>query len=148
MSDQYIPQAAAIPYRFDAQDQLELLLIRRRKKRKWGIPKGLVDPGHAPQDTARIESFEEAGVRGRLSGVPVGTFTYPKFGGTCRVKVFLLQVTQVFKEFPEQSFRERRWFPWAEAVEAIEREPIKRMAKALPRLVSSNGTSKPSNERD
>ena len=44
--EHYVAQAAAIPFRTDPQSgRLEVLMIRRRDGRKWGIPKGLVDPG-------------------------------------------------------------------------------------------------------
>ena len=32
----------------------------------WALPKGLVDPGEAPAETAIREGFEETGVHGRL----------------------------------------------------------------------------------
>ena len=33
----------------------------------WALPKGLVDPGEAPAETALREGFEETGVEGRLA---------------------------------------------------------------------------------
>ena len=129
--DGYIPQAAAVPFRVDGRGRIEILLIRRRDKRKWGIPKGLVDPGDAPRDTALIESDEEAGVTGNVVGEPLGEYTYEKFGGTCRVSVFALRVTEERETFLEQRARERRWYPLDEAVETVAREDVGEMIRAL-----------------
>jgi 8-oxo-dGTP pyrophosphatase MutT (NUDIX family) len=42
--------------------------VRPQGKREgtWALPKGLVDPGETPAETARREGFEETGVEGRL----------------------------------------------------------------------------------
>src|SRR4051812_25403071 len=44
--------------------------IRPRGKPEglWALPKGLVDPGERPEDTALREVWEETGVRGRSEG--------------------------------------------------------------------------------
>jgi 8-oxo-dGTP pyrophosphatase MutT (NUDIX family) len=41
-------------------------VIRPAGKDVWALPKGLVDPGEAPADTALREVEEETGVQGRL----------------------------------------------------------------------------------
>jgi 8-oxo-dGTP pyrophosphatase MutT (NUDIX family) len=43
--------------------------VRPQGKRKgvWALPKGLVDPGEAPAETALREGYEETGVRARLA---------------------------------------------------------------------------------
>jgi 8-oxo-dGTP pyrophosphatase MutT (NUDIX family) len=45
-----------------------LAAVRPRGKPEgtWALPKGLVDSGESPQETALREGFEETGVRGRL----------------------------------------------------------------------------------
>ena len=42
--------------------------VRPQGKREgtWALPKGLVDPGEAPAETALREGYEETGVEGRL----------------------------------------------------------------------------------
>jgi 8-oxo-dGTP pyrophosphatase MutT (NUDIX family) len=51
--------------------------VRPQGKRKgtWALPKGLVDPGEAPAETALREGFEETGVEGRL-GAKLGDVRY------------------------------------------------------------------------
>ena len=44
--------------------------VRPQGKREgtWALPKGLVDPGETPAETALREAFEETGVRAGLDG--------------------------------------------------------------------------------
>jgi 8-oxo-dGTP pyrophosphatase MutT (NUDIX family) len=130
--ERYVAQAAAIPVRKDPKTgRPQVLLIRRRDGRKWGIPKGLVDPGYTHAQTAAKESVEEAGVEGVVSGAPVGDFTYDKFGGTCLVKVYVLRVTRVLDHWDEEAVRERRWFDAREAGGVASRPAVRELiAKA------------------
>jgi 8-oxo-dGTP pyrophosphatase MutT (NUDIX family) len=130
--DGTIPQAATIPFRSTDAGGVEVLLIRRRGKDKWGIPKGLVDPGHKHEQTALIESAEEAGVEGALVIPPLGDYTYEKFGGTCRVIVYALRVTAARERFLEDRSRERRWFPLEEAARTVHRQDVGEMIRQLP----------------
>jgi 8-oxo-dGTP pyrophosphatase MutT (NUDIX family) len=58
-------QFAALPYRIRDND-VEILLITTRKKRRWSVPKGWPIKHSTPQQTAAIEAYEEAGVRGAV----------------------------------------------------------------------------------
>jgi 8-oxo-dGTP pyrophosphatase MutT (NUDIX family) len=51
--------------------------VRPQGKRPgtWALPKGLVDPGEDPAETALREGFEETGVHGRL-GAKLGDVRY------------------------------------------------------------------------
>lgn len=62
-------------------DVLEVLLVHAsgnyNRRAPWGIPKGLVDPGEAAEETARRETREETGVvAGELRAL--GEMTYTK----------------------------------------------------------------------
>lgn len=128
-----IPQAAAVPFCTDAAGTLEVLLIRRRPDGGWGIPKGVIDPGHTALEAAAIEALEEAGVEGELMPRSLGSYEYAKFGGTCRVKVFGLRVTRVHDHYDEEQLRERRWFAVADAVRAARRPVIAAFIARLER---------------
>ncbi|HXY37081.1 MAG TPA: NUDIX domain-containing protein [Planctomycetaceae bacterium] len=58
--------AGTLLYRHSASGTLEVLLVHAsgnyNRKAPWGIPKGLVDPGENPEQTARRETLEETGV--------------------------------------------------------------------------------------
>lgn len=118
-AESIIPQAASIPYRIGRDGSLEVLLIRRVGKKKWGIPKGLIDAGDGPRDTARIEAYEEAGAVGEVDETLLGTFQYDKFGGVCEVAVYAMHVTGLQRQYPESCWRERAWFSVDRAVDVL-----------------------------
>jgi len=92
-----------IPYRYDSGGRLEILLIRRLDKERWGIPKGMIDPGATPEQTARAEAVEEAGVSGVLSEKPVGFFSFNKWEGIVHVTVFLMRLPRFRPNTPKST---------------------------------------------
>ena len=130
----YIAQAAAIPYRVDARSgQVEVLLIRRRDGGKWGIPKGLVDPGLSHPQAAKMEALQEAGIEGPLSDEPLGHFVYEKSLGTCLVQVYAMRVRRTHEHWDEEKLREREWFPIERAASLVGREAVGRLIRRLAR---------------
>lgn len=121
----WIPQAAAIPIR-----QGRLCLVTSRSGKRWVIPKGLIDPGKTAGEIALQEAWEEAGLVGVLRPDPVGSYFYEKYGGTCHVAVFLMDVTEAAEEWPERSFRERVWLGVREALQRIEEEGLRSIIRA------------------
>lgn len=139
------PQAGVLAWRRLA-GELQILLITTRGGH-WTIPKGLVEPGLGPAAAAVNEAFEEAGARGRLAPAgAVGEFEYAKWGGVCRVAVFLLEVAELAERWPEEGFRQRRWVRPAEAAAAVKFRPLAeliRRAEALLRNPPEAGTAAP-----
>lgn len=131
-----LSQAAALPWYRDSEGKVWVLLIRRCHKRRWGIPKGIIEPGQTDRQAAIQEAREEAGVRGDLSSEPIGEFEYEKWGCTCRVGVFVLHVTREDEHYEEESFRERRWFRLTEAQRRKCRKGIRPLLSRLASLVS------------
>ena len=107
--DWYYRQSAAVPWRRRSHGGLEVLLVTTRKKKRWILPKGIVEPNLTPAASAAAEAWEEAGVRGIPDERPLGSYLHGKWGGTCTVEVFPFRVDAVMEHWPEQSFRERRW---------------------------------------
>ncbi len=91
----------------------------------WGIPKGLVDPGDTPEETALNEAWEEAGLTGRLIGDVVGTYEYAKWNTTFAVAVYLMEVLEQHSEYQEAGFRERRWTSLGEAASLLANHPVR-----------------------
>jgi len=58
--------AGTLLYRHGPGGTIEVLLVHAsgnyNRKALWGIPKGLVDTGEVPEQTARRETIEETGV--------------------------------------------------------------------------------------
>jgi predicted NUDIX family NTP pyrophosphohydrolase len=73
--------AGTLLYRRGASWTIEVLLVHPsgnyNRKAPWGIPKGLVDAGENPEQTARRETLEETGVvAGEL--IDISSIVYQK----------------------------------------------------------------------
>jgi 8-oxo-dGTP pyrophosphatase MutT (NUDIX family) len=110
---------------------LEILLVTSRGKRRWIIPKGVIDPGTSPIESAAKEAYEEAGVKGRANPKLLGEYQYKKWGGTCVVQVFGLEVTKVLDSWPEGGVRQRKRLSKDRAVELLEEADLKKMLREL-----------------
>jgi 8-oxo-dGTP pyrophosphatase MutT (NUDIX family) len=126
MSSMRCEQAATIPFR-NSHGTVKVCLIRRRGSEFWSLPKGTVDPGETHQKTALKESWEEAGLLGRLCGEPLGTYRYEKKGAMLDVSVFLMEVIAHEDEWDEDDIRERRWFTLHEATELLSQHPVQEL---------------------
>lgn len=123
-----IRQVAALPYRTypaGSDSSPFVLLITSRQTGRWVVPKGNLMVGKAPHEAAAIEAEEEAGVRGMISPLPVGSFRYEKLlagGGSviAQVDLFPLAVTDVRKKWIEMDQRKRRWFAIGEASAVVD----------------------------
>jgi phosphohistidine phosphatase len=131
----FYKQSGVIPYRV-ADEDVEVLLITSRRRARWIIPKGVIDPGQTAEESARKEAYEEAGITGEVSSTPLGEYEYHKWGGVCRVKVYLMEVKQVLDSWPEGSTRERRWLTLEEAAAAVKEERLKELILTVPRSLA------------
>jgi 8-oxo-dGTP pyrophosphatase MutT (NUDIX family) len=90
------------------------MLVTSRRTGRWIIPKGWPSKRLEDSDAAAREAVEEAGVIGRISKHPIGSFEYSKSatGGArpISVDVYLLYVETVLQFWPEQQERSRCWF--------------------------------------
>ena len=123
-----LEQSAVIPYRIKS-GKLELLLITSLKKKNWIIPKGFVEKGMSPQESAVKEAFEEAGVDGKIPTSFVGFYFQEKWGGNCRIEVYAMLVENVYDTWPEKELRDREWFPAKKAVLNIHNNSLKDLVK-------------------
>jgi len=107
-------QVGTIPVRRTSDGSLEIMLVTSRRTGRWIIPKGWPSKQLEDPDAAAREAMEEAGVIGRISKKPIGSFGYSKSAsGGARlfsVDVYLLCVETVLQLWPEQGERSRSWF--------------------------------------
>jgi 8-oxo-dGTP pyrophosphatase MutT (NUDIX family) len=118
-------QFAALPWRRNAEGEVEILLITSRETHRWVIPKGWPIKGVKSAKSAAQEAFEEAGVRGKMAKRPVGSYAYDKRlkNGRLqhvRVAVFALAVESEADAYPELGQREKLWLPIAEAARRVD----------------------------
>lgn len=129
MPAHFFAQAGAVPLR-RRKGRAEVLLVTTRGKGRWIVPKGVVDPGTTPAESAVLEAWEEAGVRGRLTPEPLGSYQYEKWGGTCTVAMFALEVSEVSDSWPEPE-RKRRWVRVEKAAALVEEPGLKAILLGL-----------------
>src|SRR4029077_2749895 len=91
-------QYAALPYRTSERAGMEVLLVTSRTTKRWIIPKGWPIDGKSPHATAAQEAREEAGLVGRITKRPIGSYSYTKLlksgeAVECEVLVFPMEVT-------------------------------------------------------
>ena len=112
-------QSAAIPYR-RVDGDLEVLLVTSVRRGHWIVPKGVVERNMTAPESACKEAWEEAGVDGKISRQAVGSYEYQKWGDTCTVAVFLLEVKSEEDDWPERKVRRRRWMSFGKAAKVVD----------------------------
>jgi 8-oxo-dGTP pyrophosphatase MutT (NUDIX family) len=130
--DQAVPiQSGALPWRLKrSKKKPEVLLVTGRRSGRWMIPKGWPMPGKSLADSAAREAFEEAGIKGRIEPIPIGSFRHVKqhlLFGTIEVDIFVhtLAVERELGNWPEKGERSRRWFAVDEAAERVDSDELK-----------------------
>ncbi len=116
-----IQQACTIPFR-QSGDELEVCIITSAKRRRWGFPKGIIEPGETLHEAALKESFEEAGLHGAIVGEVLGTYQDRKWGRELEVHVVMMDVDKCDKQWQEDKFRKRRWVSPKKAAALVFRE--------------------------
>lgn len=127
-------QSGTVPYRIK-DENIWILLITNRKGSKWGIPKGIVDRTMKASDSALKETFEEAGVRGKIIKPALGVYKVKKWEGKCRIKVFMLPADEVFDEWPEKIYRKRIWVRIEEAEKYIKKKKLLKLINKIPSFI-------------
>jgi len=125
-----IRQAAAIPVMGG-----QVCVITSSSGKRWVIPKGCYEPGKTAQEIAMQEAWEEAGLLGHLYAVPVGNYSYKKWDTICDVTVFVMEVTQIADQWPEQGLRQRLWLKPNKAIARVSDPGLRRI---LHRVLAGN----------
>src|SRR5438876_2724427 len=103
-------------------DAAEVVLVSVGPQRRWQLPKGLVEPGEPPEQTAAREVREEAGVEAELvAPIDVIEYWYVATHGRERVRYhkrvhfFLFRYLRGDVADHDHEVHEARWVPAAEA---------------------------------
>lgn len=127
----YYRQSAVIPYRLQ-KNKLQVLLVGSSKRNHWVVPKGIHEPGLSAQKSAAHEAYEEAGIRGTVSKTILGKYEYPKWGATCTVEVYAMQVKEILPESDwEEAHRGRKWLSADVAASLVKEQALIPMIRSL-----------------
>lgn len=118
--------------------EVQVLLVHRAERNDISLPKGKVDPGETPPQTAIREVVEETGLAITL-GAPLGTIEYPLSGNRKKlVHYWVAEVdgTAIASRFtPNHEIAEIEWLPVAQAREKLsyerDREVLDRFAERV-----------------
>ena len=102
---------------------------------RWVVPKGWCARGLADSEAALREAFEEAGVRGTITGEPIGAYVYAKPDaappGRLRVAVFAMEVTEELEHWPEEHQRRRHWAAIGDAARLVREPRLRKLIAGL-----------------
>jgi 8-oxo-dGTP pyrophosphatase MutT (NUDIX family) len=122
-------ESGVLAFRREGSGEPLVLLISKRRSKKWGIPKGRAEPHLSLHENAAKEAFEEAGVVGYIAPSSVGVYRAEKSATNSPAKrvievwVYLLEVTETLPDWPEKQKRETRWVSCEVAARQL-REPV------------------------
>ena len=71
-------QIAALPFHWDKNGKLRVLMVTSRDRGRWIMPKGWTMDGKKPWQAAKIEALEEAGAVGYVADQAIGLYHYKK----------------------------------------------------------------------
>ncbi len=116
-------QVGALPLR-SAGGKREICLVTTRETRRWTIPKGWPMKGKTDREAAAIEAQEEAGLVGKVSKQPLGSFLYwkrrPGQFDLISVAVYRMDVDKQLATWKEAGERYVMWFPLASAIDLVD----------------------------
>ena len=104
--------------------QTNIALIARRDRSIWCLPKGIIEAGESPEQTAEREVAEETGLKGEIVE-KIGEVTYWYWSKTDRIRYFKTVHFYLMKHLGgninEHDFEveEARWFPIDEALQIM-----------------------------
>ena len=139
--DFWYKQSGVIPYRIK-DESLQILLITSRQKKKWIIPKGIIENGLKPYESAGKEALEEAGAVGIVSKDLIGKYKYKKWGGKVKIKIYPMRVKTLLDDWDEIDYRKRKWFNFNDAKEIIEIEKLKIILDSFKIAIDSKSRQK------
>ncbi|KAI7895183.1 NUDIX hydrolase domain-like protein [Mucor mucedo] len=87
-----------------------LIISSSKRENVWVLPKGGWEDDETKEQAAARETYEEAGVRGQIGNL-VGSFIDYNYYGEPKSNVWFyeLKVEEICSQWPESSFRQRKW---------------------------------------
>lgn len=128
-------QSAVIPMVAD-DTGVRVVLVTSRRRKRWIVPKGVVEHNLSTPASAVREAYAEAGVRGVAYPTPIGAYHYHKWDGECTVSVYVMRVTEVLQEWAESKSRERILVSVEEAKRLVDRPQLCKLLDRVPEFAA------------
>jgi len=104
MANKKLTHAGCVVFRY-VDDKARFLVISSSTGEHWVLPKGHIDPGETPEETAIRELEEETGVTGKIIR-PLSIQTFEMGGRKVVIQYFLVRMTG---SKPAQETRQLLW---------------------------------------
>jgi 8-oxo-dGTP pyrophosphatase MutT (NUDIX family) len=123
--------AGGIVSRREHGAQRYLLVRSSRDASHWVLPKGHIDPGESPEEAARREVREEAGVEAEIVA-RAGVDVYTLDGEEIRAVYFAMRFEG---SCPADEDREVCWLHYTDACEKISFESARKLIERVHRIL-------------
>lgn len=123
-------------------DCIEIVMVTVKEGQVWCLPKGVIDKGELPEDTAIREVREEAGVRGNIIE-KLGEITYWYYikeeHAKCKktVHFFLMEYAEGNIKDHDQEVNDAFWIPLDEAIKKAQYKGEREMLEKARTMFSS-----------
>jgi 8-oxo-dGTP pyrophosphatase MutT (NUDIX family) len=135
-----LTHAGGIVHREERGNVVMLLVRARRAPHDWVLPKGHIEAGETPAQTARREVSEEAGVDASPTHYLGAVKFKSRDGERVQVGLFLMRFV---RNVPAQEDREIRWCSFREAAGLVAFENTRGMLEAAERMTRRPARHRP-----
>src|SRR4051812_30905989 len=139
MSTHALTHAGGVVCRDEGSGSRFLLVRASRPPFDWVIPKGHIEPGETPEQTASREVAEEAGVGADVERA-VGDLRFQARGQLINVRYFAMRYRA---DVPAAEDRELQWCSLADCERLLLFEDAREMVRRTARALTTGGTAAP-----
>jgi 8-oxo-dGTP pyrophosphatase MutT (NUDIX family) len=131
----YPTHAGGVVFRKRGRETEYLLVEARGKSSEWVLPKGHIEEGEQPCDTAVREVHEETGVLAKVRS-ELGSVSFTTSEAANTVQVFLMEYAG--RGFRSDRDREHNWLPLNKAIEKVEYPETRKLLEEIRTMDPNN----------